>query len=162
MAECSFDGGPAEACGALFSVDLSGRDGPHQLTVLARDAAGNTSPDRDQHLRPRHPGAGRTRAHAHPGRGRMGLAVHARARRPGRVLRGRQPVDAPARAALAGGPPDRTVRFEVRAVDQASNRSDVTGTTVTPTLGTGPGSARRTRPRPARRRRVGPVEPRDP
>ena len=39
---------------------------------------------------------------------------------------------------LAGGVPDRTVRFEVRAVDQATNRSDVTGTTVTPTRKTGP------------------------
>jgi hypothetical protein len=44
----------------------------------------------------------------------------------------------PCASGLAGGTPDRVVRFEVRAVDEADNRSTVTGATVTPTLGTGP------------------------
>jgi hypothetical protein len=37
---------------------------------------------------------------------------------------------------MAGGTPGKTVRFEVRAVDRAGNRSAITRATVTPTNGT--------------------------
>jgi hypothetical protein len=37
---------------------------------------------------------------------------------------------------LPGGPAGETVRFEVRAVDRAGNRSAISRTTVTPTMGT--------------------------
>ena len=40
----------------------------------------------------------------------------------------------PCASPLPGGASGRTVRFEVRAVDRAGNRSAITRTTVTPTM----------------------------
>ena len=137
VAECSLDGGPAEACGALFSVDLTGLDGHHWLTVLARDAAGNASPGTTSSyeldtVAPAAPVLTHTPdAAAWVWRFSLEPGTHAECSVDG------VPWSACA-SGLAGGTPDRVVRFEVRAVDEASNRSSVTGATVTPTLGTGP------------------------
>jgi large repetitive protein len=133
VAECSFDGGEPVACGTVFTVDLVGLDGHHQLAVLARDAAGNVS------VLVTSAYVLDTIAPAAP------VILHT----PDRAAwtwRFSVEDDAIAECSVDGGPwspcasphpggaSGRTVRLEVRAVDRAGNRSSITRTTVTPTM----------------------------
>ncbi len=137
VTECTFDDGPVQSCGALFAVDLTGQDGTHRLAVVARDAAGNTSVASTSvyvldTVAPAAPILTHTPdASAWVWRFTLEPGARAECSVDGNPWRA-------CASGLAGGPADRTVRFEVRAVDQAANRSPVTGTTVTPTRATGP------------------------
>lgn len=134
VAECAFDGGAPVACGALFTVGLTGLEGTHRLSVVARDAAGNTSAAVASSyvldtIAPAAPMLQHT-----PDRSswtwRFGIEPGATAE---------CSIDggpwSSCASPLPGGTPDKTVRFEVRAVDRAGNRSTITDTTVTLTTG---------------------------
>lgn len=136
VAECSFDGGPAAACGSVFGIDLSGDDGAHRLVVVARDAAGNASaPVQSTYVLDTVTPTAPVLQHT-PDRvaWTWRFSIEALTRAECSIDGG--PWTACA-SPLAGGTADRTVRFEVRAVDNAGNRSDITGTTVTPTKSAG-------------------------
>ena len=135
MAECSFDGGELMACGAIFTADLVGLEGTHHLSVVARDAAGNLSdPVTSTYVLDTIAPAAPVLLHT-PDRSawnwRFSIETGATAE---------CSVDGgpwtPCASPLPGGVSGRTVRFEVRAVDRAGNRSAITRTTVTPTLAT--------------------------
>ena len=146
VAECSFDGGELMACGAIFTADLVGLEGTHHLSVVARDAAGNVSdPVTSTYVLDTIAPAAPVLLHT-PDRSawnwRFSIETGATAE---------CSVDGgpwtPCASPLPGGVSGRTVRFEVRAVDRAGNRSAITRTTVTPTLATAPSSPLR-RPHP--------------
>lgn len=137
VAECSLDTGEPVACGDVFTVDLLGQDGPHRLVVVARDAAGNESaPASSTYVLDTVPPAAPNLLHT-PDRSSWTWRF---AFEPGATaecsLDG-VPWSA-CTSPLPAGAPDRAVRFEVRAVDRAGNRSPVTATTVTPTLAVAP------------------------
>ena len=135
VAECSFDGSELMACGAIFTADLVGLEGTHHLSVVARDAAGNLSdPVTSTYVLDTIAPAAPVLLHT-PDRSawnwRFSIETGATAE---------CSVDGgpwtPCASPLPGGVSGRTVRFEVRAVDRAGNRSAITRTTVTPTLAT--------------------------
>lgn len=137
VAECSLDGGPAAACGAVFTADLAGDDGTHRLIVIARDAAGNASlPASSTYVLDTVAPAAPAIQHT-PDRSAWTWRFALETQTTAECSIDSGPWTACA-SPLPGGTPGRTVRFEVRALDRAGNRSDVTGTTVTPTMGTGP------------------------
>lgn len=148
VAECSFDGSELAACGAVFAVDLAGLDGTHLLLVQARDAAGNvselvTSAYVLDTVAPSAPVMQHTPdAAAWVWRFTLESGATAECSVDGGPW-------APCTSPRPGGPADRTVRFEVRAVDRAGNRSAITRTTVTPTLGLA-GPAAEPPPKPPR------------
>jgi hypothetical protein len=130
VAECSFDGGPMAACASVFSASAV-QDGLHTLVVKARDAAGNvTSTVTSTYLLDTVPPAAPAITQT-PGPGgwawRFTLEAGASAQ---------CSVDgsawAPCTSPVPGGSPGKPVRFEVRAVDRAGNRSAVTSLSVTP------------------------------
>jgi hypothetical protein len=131
VAECSFDDGEAVACGTVFTADLVGLDGTHRLSVIARDAAGNVSAavTSTYVLDTMAPAAPVLLHTPDPGDWTWRFSIEARATAECSVDGG--PWTACA-SPLPGGPPGQTVRFEVRAVDRAGNRSTITRTTVTP------------------------------
>ncbi len=129
--ECVFDDGRPEACGALYSPAAPLRDGTHTLVVTARDAAGNVSaPVTTTYLLDTVAPTAPLITHT-PGPSGWHWAF--------RVEVGARPecsTDGDPWASCTsphpGGSPGRPVRFEVRAIDKAGNRSAITAVTVTP------------------------------
>jgi hypothetical protein len=132
IAECSLDGDLPVACASVFTADLTGRDGPHQLVVTARDPAGNLSdPVLSAYLldtvAPPAPVIVHTPdATAWVWRFTIEPAASAECSSDGAPW-------AACTSPVPGGVPDRPVRFEVRATDRAGNRSPVTRVATTPT-----------------------------
>jgi hypothetical protein len=133
VAECTFDDDPPVACGTVYTADLVGLDGTHHLSVIARDPAGNVSTVvTSTYVLDTVAPAAPVLLHT-PDRAdwTWRFSIEARATAECSVDGGPW---TPCSSPLPGGPSGETVRFEVRAVDRAGNRSAITRTTVTPTM----------------------------
>ena len=95
-----------------------------------------TSPTRSPAPTSSTPSHRRRRCSCTPPTGRRGTGGSASRRAPPPSAPSTADHGRPAPARSPAGCPDATVRFEVRAVDRAGNRSAITRTTVTPTLAT--------------------------